>query len=86
MVVWNVAVLPDSDDLLEAVHASYAGAPLDIRLQFRILIKNLIESRRSTYAHDRRLIGDFQVEAGAPGELRVSVAYATLPASPAVRA
>lgn len=85
LVIWNAALLPDGDDLLEAVRASFGPGPEEVRLQLELLLTTLVESRRSTFASDRRAISDFQVAAGAPGELRVSVAYTTLP-SPVVRA
>lgn len=55
------------------------GLPADGAHQVGAVVDELIGRRRTTYAHDRRLIGDFQVEPGVPGEMRVSVACGAKP-------
>ncbi|MCW8137581.1 MAG: hypothetical protein KIT58_01605 [Planctomycetota bacterium] len=76
-IVWNAALLPEGDAYLREVQRAFVsgGAPADIRAQFDEIFDQLVENRRTIYGHDRRLVGDFQVEPGRQGEMRVSFAY-----------
>jgi hypothetical protein len=74
MLVWNAVLVPDGDDLLRQLDAALAEAP-EVRREAGVLV----ESRRTTYAQDRRMIGDFQVTPGARGDMRITVASAELP-------